>query len=136
MEVVYFSRCQFDKVHPQRKAFLAKDPLPLIWLISEVLWKLLIGVSPSFFSKLTLISVGFKPCNKSGAMIGTLLKDGLKVMVGIECHNMMIFDVDLKADNIWNLFMSVKMKETPDGVRWRDVTSINLTFDLIFLPKF
>lgn len=137
MEVVYFSQCQLDKIHAsQSKAFLVKDPLPLILLISEVLWKFLIGVSSSFFSKLTLVSVGFKPCSKGGAMIDTSLKNSMKIMVGIECHNMMVFEVNLEVNNIWNLFMGDKMKEMPDSIRWRDVTSINPTFNLIFLPNF
>jgi hypothetical protein len=137
VEVVYFSRSWLNKVHPpESEAFLAKDPLSLVLLISEVLWKLLIGMSSSLFSKSALISIGFKPCSKGGAMISTSLKNSLKIMVGVECNNMMIFEVDLEANNIWDLFMGDKMKETPNGIRWRDVMSIDPTFDLNFLPKF
>ena len=121
---------------PQSKAFLAKQPLPLILLISEELQKFLVGVFLSLFSKLSLVLIGFKPCSKGGAVISTLLKDSSKIAIWVKHYHVVIFKMNLEANNVWDLFMSVEVKESPDRIRCRDVLAINPVLDLIFLPKF
>ena len=103
-KIVYFSWCRFNEIHlPQSKAFLAKQPLPLILLISEELQKFLVGVFPSLFSKLSLVLIGFKPCSKGGAVISTLLKDSSKIVIRVKHYHVVIFEMNLEANNVWDL---------------------------------
>ena len=64
-------------------------------------------------------------------------KDSIKILdIGIEDDHVVIGKVDLQSTNVWDLLMKFIMEYTPNGVRCRDVATIDKPFDFVLKIDF
>jgi len=108
----------------------------IVLVVYKMLRKLLICILASLLTNSPFVSVGFEECSESSPLIGTTLKNSLEVIVGIKGDHVVIGEMDLKLDNIWDLLVSVKVENSPDSIQRRDVASVNPPLDLVLLPHF
>jgi len=101
-----------------------------------MLRKLLICILASLLTNSPFIGIGFEECSESSPLIGTTLKNSLEVIIGIKGDHVVIREMDLKSDNIWDLLVSVKVENSPDSIQHRDVVSVNPPLDLVLLSHF
>ena len=116
---------------------LVDTPLPLVGIIDKMLWKFLIGIFASFFPKRSRISVGFKESSQRCSLVSATFKDSIKFLdIGIEDDHVVIGKVDLQSNDVWDLLMMFIMEYMPNGVRCRDVATIDKPFDFVLKIDF
>ena len=64
-------------------------------------------------------------------------KDSIKILdIGIEDDHAVIGKVDLQSNDVWDLLMNFIMEYMPNGVRCRDVVTIDKLFNFILKIDF
>jgi len=85
-----------------------------------------------------ILLVGFEISHESCVLCSCSVYNLLHCfrMVLIPCDALLVWKVDLKANNIWRGTMHDKVKKMPKGLTGRDKASIKILFDLILAcPK-
>ena len=79
------------------------------------------------------ICIGFEVCSKLGIPLSLLIYHFLKISsyLCIPGDCLLLWEVDLKTDNVWKLLMHVKPKQSPNSFTCRHIARIQIELDLI-----
>ena len=79
------------------------------------------------------ICIGFEVCSKLGIPLSLLIRHFLKISsyLCIPGDCLLLWEVNLKTDNVWKLLMHVKPKQSSNSFTCRHIAQIQIELDFI-----
>ncbi len=130
-QVVASTGIRGDEVHSsESEAALTKSPFLLLLLPDEMLRELLVCVLTRNIGERG-VPVRFKESCEHGALASSALLNDFWVLGRVESDQMLARKVDLQAHNVRELFVQVKVEQSPDRFRSSDITTVDELLDLV-----